>query len=130
MRVSGASLGISGREDSVDKNKGANDLSTKAIALGVAMVHNVGSTIIDLVSVLLEAPHDTSSTDGTKALHDDVKYSSCEGELPCQKESKGHSWVDVSPCFKKAQIFDLFSIIAFLQEEINSRVKKKVPSKV
>ena len=124
VRVSGVSLGIRGREDSVDKNKGANDLSTKAIALGVAMAHKVGSTTIGLVQVLLEALHHTSSTDGPKALHDDVEQSSCEGELPCQKESEGHSWVDVSTCCKKHKYLNFFSIVAFSQEEIHSSVNK------
>ena len=106
MRVSGTSLGISCREDSVNKDKGANDLSTKAITLGVAMVHNVGSTTQNLVIVLVEALYNTSTTDGTKALHDYVEKSSCEGELPCQKQTKSHSWVDMSTCNKKqAQIW-------------------------
>ena len=84
MRVSGVSLGISSRENSVDKNKSANDLSTKTITLGVAMVHNVSSTTQHLIStVSLESLHYTSSTDGTKALHDDVEDCPCKGQFPC-----------------------------------------------
>lgn len=45
MRVSGASLSISGREDSVDKDKGADNLSAKAITLGVAMGYIISSTM-------------------------------------------------------------------------------------
>jgi hypothetical protein len=97
MRVSSVSLGIGGREDSVDKNKGTDYLRTKAITLGVSMVHNISSATLKLVVVAsLETLHYTSTTDCTKALHDDVKHSPCQRELPCQKQPKGHSWVDVS----------------------------------
>nr|GMD31606.1 hypothetical protein CFOL_v3_27320 [Ipomoea batatas] len=40
MGVSGISLGISCREYDIDKDEGSNDLSTKAITLGVAMSHH------------------------------------------------------------------------------------------
>lgn len=103
MRVSGIPLGISGREDSVNKDKSANNLSPKAITLGVAMVNNIGSTSQKLILVLLEALHNTCTSNSTKGLHDYVENSSCKGEFPCQEETKGHSWVDVSTCYMQAQ---------------------------
>jgi hypothetical protein len=45
MGVSGTPLGIRGREDSVDKNKSANNLSTKAITFGVTRTNHIGTTI-------------------------------------------------------------------------------------
>ena len=83
MRISGVSLGISGREDSVNKNKGSNNLSTKTITLGVAVSNNIGSTTQPLVVLwTFESLDNTSTTDGTKALHDHVEDSSCQGKLP------------------------------------------------
>lgn len=64
MGVSGISLGISGREDGVDQDEGANDLSTKAIALGVATGNYIGAATVAHVQTLLEALHHSSSTDG------------------------------------------------------------------
>lgn len=46
MGVSGATLGIGGWEDGVDKDKGANNFSTKSRTLGVAMVDFVGAATI------------------------------------------------------------------------------------
>ena len=48
-------LGISGREDSVDKNKGSNDLSTQSSALVVAALELVGTTSVGVVVSLLES---------------------------------------------------------------------------
>lgn len=72
--VSGVSLGISGRENSVDKNKGANNLSSKAITLGVSMTHKICSAFVQLIACIsLKALHHTSTTDGSKTLHDNVE---------------------------------------------------------
>ncbi|GAV83875.1 LOW QUALITY PROTEIN: hypothetical protein CFOL_v3_27320, partial [Cephalotus follicularis] len=100
MRVSGISLGISCREYSVDKNKGANNLSTKTSTLGVSRGHNIGSTTQNLILAALESLDYTCTTDGTKALHNDVEDCPCKGQLPCQ-QTKGHCWVDVSTCWQK-----------------------------
>lgn len=78
MGVSCVPLSISGREDGVNKNKGPDDLSTKGITLGVAMSHGVSSTTQELIgSFTLKALHNTSPTDGTKALHHYVE--NCPG---------------------------------------------------
>lgn len=95
MGVSGVSFGISGREDSVDKDEGANNLSTKAISLSVAMGNYVCTSTISLVGALLEAFHHTSTTDGTQALHHHVEDGPSQGQLPGQEESKGHCRVDM-----------------------------------
>ena len=101
MRVSSISLGISGREDSVNKDKGAYNLSTKAITLGVAMCHNIGPTTQHLEWGRLEPLDHTSTTDGSKALHHHVEDGPSEGQLPCQKQPKGHCWVNMSSYYNE-----------------------------
>lgn len=98
MGVPGIPLGISGREDGVDQDEGANDLSAKAITLGVAGGDNIGTTTVAHVKPLLEALHHSSSTDGTQALHDNVEDGPSQGQLPGQEQPESHSWVDVSSC--------------------------------
>lgn len=44
VRVSGATLSIGGGEDGVNKNKGANNLSTETITLGVTRGNKVSTT--------------------------------------------------------------------------------------
>lgn len=98
MGISCVPLGVSGREDGVDQDEGANDLSTKAIALGVAIGDNVGSTTVAHVKPLLEALNYSSSTDCSKALHDHVEDGPGQGQLPSQEQPEGHCWVDVPSC--------------------------------
>uniref|UniRef100_A0A2P2M6P4 Uncharacterized protein MANES_07G126600 n=1 Tax=Rhizophora mucronata TaxID=61149 RepID=A0A2P2M6P4_RHIMU len=49
MRVSGASLGIGGREDGVNEYKGAHNLSAKPIAFGIAAIHLIGTATQQLI---------------------------------------------------------------------------------
>lgn len=98
MGIPGISLGISGREDSVDKHKGANNLCSKAITLGISMADGIGSTTKPLVLVFLEALHHSSTTDGSQALHYHVKHSPGQRELPCQQQPKSHCWVNMTSC--------------------------------
>nr|GMD34750.1 hypothetical protein CFOL_v3_27320 [Ipomoea batatas] len=65
MGVSGISLGISCREYDIDKDEGSNDLSTKAITLGVAMSHHVGPSPITRIQRWLEPLHNPCTTDGS-----------------------------------------------------------------
>nr|GMD29874.1 putative aquaporin [Ipomoea batatas] len=65
MGVSGISLGISCREYDIDKDEGSNDLSTKAITLGVAMSHHVGPSPITHIQRWLEPLHNPCTTDGS-----------------------------------------------------------------
>lgn len=96
--ISGISLGISGRKDSVDKHKGANNLSSKAWSLGISWAYGIGSTTKPLVLALLEALYHSSTTDSSQALHYDVEHRPGERELPCQKQPKSHCWVNMTPC--------------------------------
>ena len=98
MGVPGIPLGISGREDGVDQDEGANDLSTKAWSLGVAGGDNVGTTTVAHVKSLLEALHHSSSTDSTEALHDYVEDGPSQGQLPGQEQPERHCRVDVPSC--------------------------------
>lgn len=49
VRVPGISLGICGREDGVDKNKGTNNLSTETRAFRVASGQSVSTTTVTFV---------------------------------------------------------------------------------
>lgn len=99
MGVSGAALGISGRENCVDKNKGANDLSTKPWSFGVAMGYRVGPATKHLEgAALLEALHYRRTGDRPKRLHDDVENRPCQRQLPGQKQPERHRRVYVTPC--------------------------------
>jgi hypothetical protein len=98
MGIPRVPLGVSGREDGVDQDEGANDLSTKAIALGVAAGNYVSTTAFAHVKPLLEALNHSSSTYFPKALHDHVEDGPCQGQLPSQEQPKGHCWVDVPSC--------------------------------
>lgn len=98
MGVSGVSLRVSGRENSVDKNEGADDLSRQSGALAVPRGQGISSTTILVVQGLLEGLHQPYTTDSTQTLCYYVEHSPEERHLACQEESESHSWVDVSSC--------------------------------
>ena len=102
MGVSCIPLGISCRENSVDKNKGADNFSCQTGSSAVSFREAVGSSSILIVVRLLECLHQSTSTDGSQTLSNHVQYGSDQGHLPSQEKPKGHCWIDVSPC-----IFDL-----------------------
>ncbi|KRY05558.1 hypothetical protein T12_13101, partial [Trichinella patagoniensis] len=64
MRISCISLGISSREDCVNEDKGADNLSSKPVALSVSRAHNVGASIIGHVKAPLEALDNAGTTYG------------------------------------------------------------------
>lgn len=105
MGVSSIPLGISGGEDSVDKNKSTDDFSTQSSALVVPCLQLVGSASIAIVIRLLEGLHQTTAAYCTQALCHHVQNSPDERHLPRQKQTKGHCWVDVSSCMCKVQIY-------------------------
>lgn len=74
MGVSGAALGVSGGEHGVDEDEGTDDLGAEAVTLGVAVGDDVGASAMAVVDGFLEALHDTSTADGTKALHHYVEH--------------------------------------------------------
>jgi hypothetical protein len=110
MGVSSISLSISCGENGVDKNKSANDLSAKAIPLGIAKVHYIGSTTVRFILPFFEALHHACTTNGAKALHHYIEYCSCQGKLPCKEETKCHSWVYVSTCSNHEHIRRLLKL--------------------
>jgi hypothetical protein len=79
--VTSIALSVSSRENSVYKDKGANNLSTQSISFGVSRSHDIGPTTISIVDALLEALHDSSTANCSKALHDHVEYSPVQGKL-------------------------------------------------
>lgn len=98
MRVSGAALGISGGEDGVDEDEGTDDLGAETVTLGVTAVDVVGATAVGHEDILLEALDNTSTADGTKALHHDVVHCPRQRQLPRQEQSERHGWVNVTSC--------------------------------
>ena len=101
MGVSSISFGISGREDSVNKHKCANNLCSKASTIGVPFSDCVGTTTKPLIEVWLEPLNYTSTTYSSQALHDYVKNCPCQRELACQEQPKRHCWVNMTPCIRK-----------------------------
>ncbi|KAF7823405.1 putative aquaporin [Senna tora] len=74
--VSGASLGIGGGEDGVDKDEGTDDFGTQSSAFVVAVLHEVGPTAVLVVVGLLEALGESCATDsaGTLAVDEDEDH--------------------------------------------------------
>lgn len=66
MRVTCAALGVSGRENGVNKNKRANNLSTESSAFGVSRSNLVGSATKGIVIVLHEGLDEPNTADGPK----------------------------------------------------------------
>lgn len=83
MGVSGISLGIGSGEDGVDEHESADNLSTEAVALGVAVGDDVGAPALGLVEVRLEAFDNTGPADSTKALHHNVENCSGQRQFSC-----------------------------------------------
>ena len=97
--VTGATLGIGGGEDGVDKDEGANNLSTKAVTFGVTIVDVVGTTTLVTENCLaFKTFNNTSTTDSTQALHHYVEYGPCQGQLPPQEQTECHRRVNVTTC--------------------------------
>ena len=76
MGVSGISLSISCRENSVDKNKSADNLGSKGGAIGVAGGHKIDSAAGRLEVMSLNRLHQAGAGDGAEALHYHVEQSS------------------------------------------------------
>lgn len=124
--VSSVTLGVSGGEDSVDKDEGANNLSTKPISFGVASVHHIGTTTQRVVPALLETLHYTRTTYRTQALHHHVVHCPRQRQLPCQEQPKGHRWIYMPTC--TATTFRLITEFSYYIHEIDKRFFEKRPS--
>lgn len=57
MKISGSSLGISSRNDSVDKKKGTNNLSTQTSAFAVAIRYHICTPLVSVKIALLKSLH-------------------------------------------------------------------------
>lgn len=68
MGITGVSLRISGGEDGVDENEGADDLSAESSAFVVAGLDEVGATAVPVVVCLLEALGESCTADCTCTL--------------------------------------------------------------
>ena len=74
MRVTCTSLGVSCREDSVNKHKSANDLSTQSCACAVPVSHCVSTTSKRVVVWLHEGLDQANTTDCAQALSHHVAH--------------------------------------------------------
>nr|GME06867.1 putative aquaporin [Ipomoea batatas] len=68
MGVSGISLGVSGGEDSVNKNKSPNYLGAQTSAFAVPILQSVCPAAIPHIVSFLEGLHQPTSADGSQAL--------------------------------------------------------------
>jgi len=133
MGISGIPLGISGREDSVDQNKGANDLSTQSSTRAVPISQGISPTTIPVVVRLLEGLDQPNSTDSSQALSHHVHDSSDQRHLAGQKQPKCYRWVNVTPCKTtstkpssiRAQTYMVILNKQLLEKKIATRAKKE-----
>jgi hypothetical protein len=98
MGIPCASLGISGREDCVDKHKGTNDLGGQPSAFAVSSGELVGTATVPVVVSALECLHQPTSTYGPQALSYHVQNGSDQRNLPSQEQPECHRRVNVPSC--------------------------------
>ena len=85
MGVSGAPLGIGGREDGVDEDEGSDDLCSQTGTLVVAGGEHVGATPVAVVVGALECLDQGHAAYGSQALSHDVHHRPDQRHLPRQK---------------------------------------------
>ena len=98
MGVSSVPLRISSRKNSVNQNKGSNNLCTQTSSSAVAICKSVGSTSIPVVVWFLESLNQPNPTDGSQGLSHHVSNGSDQWDLASQEQTKCHCWVNVTPC--------------------------------
>ena len=98
MGVSGAPLGVSSREDGVDKDESSDDLSAQAGALAVAKGELVDAAAVAVVVSRLEGFDKSDAANGSKTLSHHVQNCSDQRHLPSQEQPKSHRRVNMSPC--------------------------------
>ena len=106
MGIAGVALRVSGGEDGVDEDKGADDLGAKAGAFIVTVREHVGAAAVGVEVGLLEGLHQAHSGDGTQALSHHVSHRPNQGNLPRQKQPERHCRVDVPACSEKQDIMN------------------------
>ena len=97
MGVSGTPLGVSCREDGVDKDKSSNDLSAQAGAFAVAGGELVGTAPVAIIVSRLEGFDETHTANGSKTLSHHVQYCSDQRHLSGQEQPKDHCRVNMFP---------------------------------
>ena len=98
MGVSSTPLRISSRKNSVNQNKGSNNLCTQTSSSAVAICKSVGSTSIPVVVWFLESLNQPNPTDGSQGLSHHVSNGSDQWDLASQEQTKCHCWVNVTSC--------------------------------
>lgn len=96
MGVSGVALGIGGRENSVNKNKSANNLGAETVAFGVSGVDNVGAAALGVVQGFSEPLHHSGTANRPKTLHHNVVHQSRKRHFPRQKQPKRHRRINMT----------------------------------
>lgn len=94
--VTRAPLGVRGREDGVDKHKGADNLSAESCALAVTSSDRVGTTAERVEVVTLEGLDQPNSGNSSQALGYDVRHGPDERDLTGQEKAESHSRVNVA----------------------------------
>lgn len=95
MGVSGISLGIGGRENSVDQNKCSNNFSGQTNALAIAILKLVYSPVEVPKQSLLEPLHHPHTANGSQTLRHHVQQCPEQRHSPGQKQPKSHCWINV-----------------------------------
>jgi len=77
MGVTGIALGVCGREHSVHKHEGSDDLSGESGAKAVSGMNEIGATAVVLIERPLKALHKPRTADCSQALCYYVGECSC-----------------------------------------------------
>ena len=81
MGISSVSLGISGGEDSVNKNKCTDDFSSQTSAFVVTVGEHISAAVIPNIVGGLEGFDQATAADSAGTLSNDVQQSPNEGHL-------------------------------------------------
>lgn len=98
VRITRASLRVSGREDSVNEYEGADDLSTQSGTLGVTRSYGVSATSEPVIVVLHEGLHEPNTAYGSQALRYHVGQGTNQRNLPGQEKPKCYRRINVTTC--------------------------------
>lgn len=98
VRITRASLRVSGREDSVNEYEGADDLSTQSGTLGVTRSYGVSTTSEPVIVRLHEGLHEPNTAYGSQALRYHVGQCTNQRNLPGQEKPKRYRRINVTTC--------------------------------
>lgn len=106
VRITRASLGISSREDSVNKNKSSNNLSTKSCSPTVTRINGVGSAAVVVIIMLHKSLNQPNADDGSGALRHHVPHRSNQWHFPREKQPECHRRINMTT-YKKTETLEI-----------------------